>query len=79
MIKLRTRVNIEAERGRLQMTKSQMCDALGVTLKTYNSYIKGAMIPSTVLEELHKMTGRSVDYLLGLDSSCEAHSNTKEY
>ena len=61
------------------MTKSQMCDALGVTLKTYNSYIKGAMIPSTVLEELHKMTGRSVDYLLGLDSSCEAHSNTKEY
>lgn len=60
------RVNIEAERGRLQMTKSQMSDALGVTLKTYNSYINGAMIPSTVLEELHKMTGRSVDYLLGL-------------
>lgn len=65
------RVNIEAERGRLQMTKSQMSDALGVTLKTYNSYINGAMIPSTVLEGLHKMTGRSVDYLLGLSDAEE--------
>lgn len=60
------RVNIEAERGRLQMTKSQMSDALGVTLKTYNSYINGAMIPSTVLLQLNKMTGKTTDYLLGL-------------
>lgn len=67
------RVNIEAERGRLQMTKSQMCDALGVTLKTYNSYIGGAMIPSTVLENLHRLTGRSIDYLLGM-----AHEDTNE-
>lgn len=65
------RVNIEAERGRLQMTKGQMCDALGVTLKTYNSYIRGAMIPSTVLENLHQITGRSIDYLLGVQSSGE--------
>ena len=65
------RVNIEAERGRLQMTKSQMCDALGVTLKTYNSYIKGAMIPSTVLEGLREMTGCSIDYLLGLPDANE--------
>lgn len=64
---MRARTNIEAERGRLQMTKSQMCDALGVTLKTYNGYIQGAMIPSTVLETLHKITGRSVDYLLGIN------------
>lgn len=68
---MRTRVNIEAERGRLQMTKSQMCDALGVTLKTYNSYIRGAMIPSTVLEGLREMTGRSIDYLLGLPGAEE--------
>lgn len=61
------RVNIEAERGRLQMTKTDMCKALGVTLKTYNSYIRGAMVPSTVLESLQKMTGRSIDYLLGLE------------
>ena len=63
---MHTRVNIEAERGRLQMAKGQMCDALGVTLKTYNSYIRGAMIPSTVLESLHRITGRSIDYLLGV-------------
>ena len=60
------RVNIEAERGRLQMTKGEMCLVLGITQKTYNSYIKGAPIPSNVLEALHNLTGQSVDYLLGL-------------
>lgn len=60
------RTNIEAERGRLQMTKGQMCNALGVTAKTYNGYIRGNPIPSSVLEKLHNMTGKSVDYLLGL-------------
>lgn len=62
------RVNIEAERGRLQMTKTDMCKALDITLKTYNGYIKGAVIPSNVLEQLRQMTGRSIDYLLGLDT-----------
>lgn len=60
------RKNIEAERGRLQMTKGQMCTALGVTLKTYNAYISGGPVPSPVLEKLREMTGKSVDYLLGL-------------
>lgn len=62
------RVNIEAERGRLQMTKTDMCNTLGVTLKTYNGYIRGSMIPSTVLEQLREMTGQSIDYLLGFDN-----------
>lgn len=62
------RVNIEAERGRLQMTKTDMCNALGVTLKTYNGYIRGAMIPSNILEQFRKMTGKSIDYLLGMDT-----------
>ena len=61
------RPNIEAERARLGMTKGQMCEALGVTSKTYISYIEGGTIPSTVLVKLHEMTGKSVDYLLGLD------------
>lgn len=61
------RCNIEAERGRMQMTKAEMCNLLGVTSKTYNSYIKGGVIPSTVLETLRQLTGRSIDYLLGLD------------
>ena len=63
------RINIEAERGRLQLTKGEMCRALGVTLKTYNAYIRGAAIPSTALEKLKNMTGCSVDYLLGLDGT----------
>ena len=60
------RTNIEAERGRLGMTKGELCRAIGVTPKTYNSYISGASIPSRVLEKLHEMTGKSLDYLLGL-------------
>lgn len=64
---MKQRVNIEAERGRLQMTKGQMCKALGITLKTYNGYLRGTAIPSTMLERMRAMTGRSVDYLLGLD------------
>lgn len=64
-----TRVNIEAERARLQMTKEQMCAALGITAKTYNAYIGGDhAIPSTVLEKLRAMTGKSIDYLLNLES-----------
>ena len=59
--------NIEAERGRLRLTKGEMCKELGITLKTYNSYINGGSIPSTVLEKLKDLTGRSVDYLLGLE------------
>lgn len=62
------RVNIEAERGRLQFSKTEMCKHLGITLKTYNSYINDGAIPSTVLEQLHEMTGQSVDYLLGLNN-----------
>lgn len=61
------RVNIEAERGRLQMTKGDMCQVLNVTLKTYNAYINGSPIPSSVLEKLRALTGRSIDYLLGLE------------
>jgi transcriptional regulator with XRE-family HTH domain len=60
------RVNIEAERARLQMTKEQMCAALGITGKTYNGYIRGGPVPSPVLEKLREMTGKSIDYLLGL-------------
>ena len=60
------RLNIEAERGRLQLTKGEISKILGVTPKTYNGYIAGSPIPSNVLEELHRITGCSIDYLLGL-------------
>lgn len=65
------RVNIEAERARLQLTKNDMCLALGVTLKTYNAYLAGKTIPSKKLIELHNLTGKSVDYLLGLPGYIE--------
>ena len=60
------RSNIEAERGRLGMTKGDMSKALGITTKTYNSYIGGAPIPSSVLEALRTLTGCSIDYRLGV-------------
>lgn len=60
------RNNIEAERGRLGMTKVELCQALDITPKTYNKYVHGGSIPSRVLEKLHEMTGKSLDYLLGL-------------
>lgn len=63
------RSNIEAERGRLQLTKTEMCKLLDVTGKTYNCYIRGGPIPSTILEKLKILTGKSVDYLLGLEDS----------
>lgn len=63
------RPNIEAERARMGMTKGQMCEALGVTSKTYISYIEGGNIPSSTLEKLREMTGKSIDYLLGLAES----------
>lgn len=61
------RTNIEAERGRLQMTKTAMCRELGITDKTYNGYINGGRIPSDKLEKLRNMTGKSIDYLLGME------------
>ena len=58
------RMNIEAERARLGLTKTELCAELGITDKTYRSYIAGGTIPSAILEKLSDMTGRSVDYLL---------------
>ncbi len=54
------RANIEAERGRMCMTKTALCAELGITLKTYNGYIRGAAIPSDILERLSDITGCSM-------------------
>ncbi|MCD8050067.1 MAG: helix-turn-helix domain-containing protein [Clostridiales bacterium] len=64
-----TRQNIEAERARLGMTKSEMCKELDITMKTYLSYIRGAAIPSTVLVKLRKLTGKTIDYLLDMETT----------
>ena len=71
------RANIEAERARLGITKSKMSEELGVTLKTYTGYINGAPIPSAKLEKLRDMTGKTIDYLLGLDDLMAASSDSE--
>ena len=45
-----------------------MCEKLGISGKTYLSYIRGGNIPSEKLELLRELTGKSADYLLGFDS-----------
>ena len=63
------RMNIEAERSRKGMTKTKLCEALDVSLTTYNAYLKGAAIPSSKLIMMADMFGVSCDYLLGRTSS----------
>lgn len=60
------RNNIEAERGRLQLTKEKISEELGISSKTYLSYVRGAPIPSTILIKMSKIFDCTVDYLLGL-------------
>lgn len=62
-------LNIEAERAKLQLTKREMCSALGVTTKTYLSYIRDGNPPTSKLMIMKTMFGCSVDYLLGLSES----------
>lgn len=58
--------NIEAERGRIQMTKEAISKHLGITPKTYNGYINGTPIPSVVLINMADLFHCRIDYLLGL-------------
>ena len=62
------RMNIEAERARLGLTKTEICAELGITDKTYRSYIDGGPIPSPILEKLRDMTGKTMEYLLNLEA-----------
>lgn len=62
-------VNIEAERARLQLTKSEISKRLGITGATYNNYLNGIRpIPSAILLKMADMFGCSTDYLLGLNN-----------
>lgn len=64
--------NIEAERGRKQLTKAALSDLLGISQTTYNSYVQGdTAIPSNTLLKLSEMFDCSVDYLLGLTDARE--------
>lgn len=62
--------NIEAERSRLQLTKAEISRMLGITQKTYMSYVnEKTPIPSNVLVDMKRIFSCSTDYLLGLSGS----------
>ena len=60
------RENMEAERGRKQLSKEALSRHLGITSRTYWNYIEGKPIPSDKLEAMSRLFGCSTDYLLGL-------------
>ena len=60
------RENIEAERGRKQMSKEGLSRVLGITSRTYWNYISGGPIPSDKLIAMATLFNCSTDYLLGL-------------
>lgn len=63
----RLNCNIEAERGRMLLTKEEISSKLGITSKTYMNYVKGETpIPSDILLKMSAMFQCSVDYLLGV-------------
>lgn len=64
--------NIEAERGRMQLTKEALSRKLGISTKTYNSYINGAPIPSNILLDMADLFDCRVDYLLGVTDTRSA-------
>lgn len=59
------RVNIEAERARLQLSKGAIAEMLGITEVTYRAYVRGRSIPSDILVKMSELFGCSIDYLLG--------------
>jgi len=59
------RMNIEAERGRKGITKTELARILGVSLTTYASYLNGGAIPSDKLILMADYFNVSADYLLG--------------
>lgn len=60
------RENIEAERGRKQMSKEALSRELNITSRTYWNYLAGGPIPSDKLIHMAKLFECSTDYLLGL-------------
>ena len=60
-------LNIEAERARAGLTRTELAAEMGVSLPTYNKYVaEMTPIPSDNLLYLHNRFSVPVDYLLGL-------------
>lgn len=63
------RNNIEAERGRIGLSKEAISKKLQITSKTYTGYVSGRPIPSNILVAMSELFNCRVDYLLGLTDS----------
>lgn len=61
--------NIEAERERAKLSRRELCDALGVTTRTYWNYLNGGAIPSDKLIAMSRLFNCTTDYLLGLSEN----------
>lgn len=57
--------NIDAERGRVSMSKSEISNKLGIDRKTYDKWMKSGKIPASALVTLSEIFDVSIDYLLG--------------
>ena len=57
--------NIDAERGRVGMSKAEISNRLGIDRKTYDNWMENGRIPASALIELAKIFDVSIDYLLG--------------
>ena len=62
------RMNIEIERIRKKLTKSQLAQKLNISGNSYTRYINGYPMPASVLFRLSELLEKSCDYLLDTDS-----------
>ena len=59
--------NIEAERARLNLTRTELAESLSVSRGTYANWQSGKTeIPSSLIIAMTKLCGVSADYLLGI-------------
>lgn len=57
--------NIEAERVRKGLSKEEVADKIGISLKTYYNWLNGVNpIPSTALIKMANIFNKDIDYLL---------------
>ena len=57
--------NIDAERGRIGMSKVEISNRLGIDRKTYDNWMENGKIPASALVTLSEIFSVSIDYLLG--------------
>lgn len=69
-------VNIEAERVRNQLTKEEIAEKLGVSVKTYYNWINEERdVPSKKLKQMAILFGTTMDYLV---KGCSGAEQEKE-